>query len=197
MVDSGPKIPIALLAAAGILVVLMLATGLWVVLGSGGDEPQSTAELPQLPTPSEPAEAAPEELLQPAVELPQQMLDALELFVGDDLLGARTALQEIAELVEEGELPAEVCSAYHALDEAVLRARVASVGSELGQRLQRGDVAPLRRLLDSLDARERSVLDGSDATQSSLADAEGAVTAVADFERAERTAEPIPLTTPG
>ncbi|REJ83234.1 MAG: hypothetical protein DWQ36_15345 [Acidobacteria bacterium] len=193
-VDDGPKMPRWLLVAAaatfGLLTIAFLV--LVVRLIGGGDDGaeesvpadvvDSLAEAPveDLPLDAEPA----------PVELPPQLVDALELFVDGDLLGARGALDELEQMQEEGALPSEACAAYAALSDAVLQARISQVEGALRRELARGREGPLNRVLGSISTREAGVLADRRGATELLDRARGAVAAVKEFEQAMRSEDP-------
>jgi hypothetical protein len=125
-----------------------------------------------------------------AFELPQELVDALELFVKNDLLAARGALDELAEMQEQGELPPEACETYYALADSVLLARVAEVGGALGSELRRGREGPLRRVLGTVSRAEGAALSRWPGSEALLDDARRALAAVDEFERAMRGEDP-------
>jgi hypothetical protein len=90
----------------------------------------------------------------PPLPLPEQLGRALLQIADGKLLEARASLEELSDLEESGELPAEVSLSYYSVVEALTLARADAIEAQLRAALDRYDLARLNETLRSVNGEE-------------------------------------------
>lgn len=175
-----------MLAAAGVTLVAVssLAAVLFWPAAPGPKEelPLVAVEAPPVAAPEPPADPA--QLAPQPVELPPALEEAVALLDDGKLLEARSRLDEVAQLEEEGALDRATLEAYRAVEEVLLRQRSESLERELSAALRDGSVSALRQTLASVSAAEEELLSETPSGRLALSDARRARTQLDAFDDA-------------
>lgn len=169
---------------AGVLGLVLLVALVLVgrALWSGGRDEPSPAIVAAGPSPTA-IEPAPEvaEPVEPLV-LPQPLVEALDAIARKRWLEARRALGELEDLAENGELSAEVWTAYRAATETVELGRCEVLLGQLDRGLGEASTADLERTLRTMVRREENLLRASVRGADLIDRARASVQAAAEFE---------------
>ena len=158
--SSTPKIPLAvILAGAAGLVLLMIVSLVAVFFIRGRSTPEEIVETPPPPIQAPVVPAIEDlDLIDLAPELPEALVQTLELIADEKWLEARKTLAALAEEEADGNLDPELCAAFRSVEETLIMARRDQVRAGLEEGLRQANAAGVQRVLRAMDGAEEAAI---------------------------------------
>jgi len=169
--------------AAALLFLLVVAGGVAAVWWVRTREaPTRTVTVEQNLPEASLADQLPDDA--PPVPLPAALEQALLQIADGELLEARTTLEELGDLEEEGGLTSEISLAYYSVLETLQRARAEEVAGQLGEGLRRYDLASLDATLRAMNGDEERLVAASSEGRGLLNRARAVLSTASSLEQA-------------